>query len=130
MKNRKDEHKNEDVLINDPEITKYTKPHITKIKNILKISVPKIQYCYYTARLKDGRPIVLNEQGIKEYKDDIMGQSGAIYIDETNTIYIAVYNEMTHEKFSEADIIYTIAHELRHVWQHTYEQKNIIAIML
>ena len=58
-----------------------------------------------------------NQPNIEYYQSDKIGDFGG-YFAETNTIYINEYN--IDDAKETAD---TIAHELRHCWQHEYAEK-------
>ncbi len=110
--------------------------HINNICNILKIDAPNI---ISVAGIYD------TEEGIKVFRyqvEDTQSTSkpiGGYYLDKENLIYISRtaldINYQTGEtqlvELTMAEMLYFIAHELRHVWQKkyhedTYYKKNAV----
>ena len=106
--------------------------YIDEIEKLLKISCPQIVSvaCIFESYLDEyGKDMVLS---MPEFYPDELPEdarfSGAYFFDDQNLILVAKKYPMIEFGKSErifmdltkAEMLYLIAHELRHVWQHKY----------
>lgn len=123
------------------------KPYIEDAATILQVEIPAMQYVdiLFESNYCNGQYGARKVQGVEVgYKDEIPSDAsflGAWYDDGKHKIILANFypdrNETTGERFyvkkSPAEHLYTLAHELRHVWQKKfhadeYYQKNAVGM--
>ncbi len=98
--------------------------YIKDIASILKISVPPIKMVGLIYDQGEQRCAV-NNPDIRTLPEDVYFLS-AFFFDEENSIYVSENFVHIDSDLRKCDIkttaehVYTIAHELRHVWQKTY----------
>lgn len=101
----------------DYDLTKFSE-HIQAIKEILDIEIPEIHVVPYMVdyeglhRLLDKKPA----DAQIPVKCSNLG-----YTNDDGSIHIGAYHPITGKLNTDALVLTTIAHELRHVWQKTYE---------
>lgn len=113
----------------DPNIKSTTtlEESISNIENILQIKSPKLQKvaCLY------------DEGGLVQCQFELAPNTlptnahyyAAYYLDDADIIYFSAYriksdhnkNSISFVELSIGDILFTLAHELKHVWQKEYE---------
>lgn len=123
------------------------KPYIADVATILQVEIPAMQYIdiLYESNYYNGQYGARLVQGAEErYKDKIPSDAsflGAWYDDGEDKIILANFypersgttGEMFYIRKSPPDHLYTLAHELRHVWQKKnhaaeYYQKNAVGM--
>lgn len=101
----------------DYDLTKIEE-HIKAIAELLGIEIPEIHMVPYMVDYNDGHMLLdkkPEDAGIPvEYSE--LG-----YANEDGSIHIGAYYPITGELNTDAFVLTTIAHELRHVWQKAYE---------
>ena len=95
---------------------------IKELEEILDITAPKIVFVPYSADW-EGNNIVLDgfepKIPLENYK---LG-----YYDPTNedtTLTVCVYDFYTQELLSLSELVFSVAHELRHTWQFTHKRET------
>lgn len=99
------------------DLTKF-KEHIQAIKELLDIEIPEIYVVPYMAEYAGFHRI------LEEKPEDVgipVECSVWGHLNDDGSIHIGAFHPMTGELNTDATILTTIAHELRHVWQKTYE---------
>lgn len=135
-------------LLQEPESTLGTNKNIAayveEITTILNINMPHVQkvallFEAYNPQYKQNMVMAQQELRQKEIPADAQF-SGAYYFDDRNLIILTekypvtdFYTATTHyEDLTDAEHLFHIAHELRHVWQKKYHEgeyykKNAVA---
>lgn len=92
--------------------------HIQAIKELLDIEIPEMHVVPHMADYNDNH-ILLD----KKPEDAGVPVECSVwgYLNDDGSIHIGAFHPMTGELNTDAIILTTIAHELRHVWQKTYE---------
>lgn len=116
--------------------------YINDIASLLNINVPQIERvaCLYESNYLKGKKYSQRFVQALPQEENLQKVGlppdasflGALYLDDTNLIYLSsTYssrNPQTNEhnfiEKSLPDLLFAIAHELRHVWQKTHDEKT------
>lgn len=91
--------------------------YINEVKDVLEIDVPLINIVPYLVNC-DGQIQVMHDV-IFDINEQELEYTTGFYNEKE--IYIGRFSHMTKEPLSDAEILITIIHELRHCWQAKYK---------
>ncbi len=91
----------------------------------LKISMPQICFYSYVFSNETVGQGICDDTAFGDDKDiKVTDITGAIYLQDKDTILVTCLHPLTHELMPKNHLLASILHELRHVWQYTYEPKR------
>lgn len=110
--------------IEDPVARFYTdydlsniKKHIDEIADTLNVSIPEYHFVHYI--FDDGINVQLSDTYLPEFSNNYML---AYKFDDGGKILLGIHIPVAGGRLlSEGEMLFTFAHELRHVWQEQYE---------